>query len=103
MRLLNLISMIFLIISCSSDDEIAQEDNSLDIKRMEVTIRFGESQFIFDNTSVTGLQRSDTLTTAIRAGANLQAEIALFTETDNEVQNVTVQIQRNSTDYQLFF
>ncbi len=98
-----LLCTILILISCSSDQRDVQFESDLDIKRMEVIIRSGESQFIFDNTTYTGVQRNDTLTTSIRAGANLEAVITLFTEADNELRNITQQIQRYSSDYQLFF
>ena len=93
---------LFNAISCSTTEtDIVEENNSLDIKRMEVNFSL-LGQFIFDQSNINGWQRNDTLFTNVKDWAALKARVSFFEQKDNEMRDLEVYLERYSRRYQIF-
>ncbi len=89
-------------ISCNSTEpDIVEENNSLEIKRLEVNFSY-QGQFIYDQSNINGWQRNDTLFTDIKDRAILGVWVRLFEQVDNELRDLEVHLERYSNRYQVF-
>lgn len=91
-----------IVISCSSSEtDIAEENNSLNIKRMIVGFETGH--LLYDGSNIDGWQRNDTLaSTHIDALSSINAGIRMYEQVNNEKHDLTVYLERYSRRYQIF-